>query len=169
MRSFEDSLQRLGLPRIDLLLIHDLDIQYHQTCKHVEALLTELHNGGARALAEFKAAGRIGGFGAGINELGMIPRFLDLIDVDFFLVALPYTLLDQQVLDSEFPRCAEREIGFVICAAFGSGILACGAVQGGRCAYPPATPEMLAKVAPIDAVCARHAVPLAAAALQFPL
>ena len=79
MRSFEDSLQRLGLPRIDLLLIHDLDIQYHQTCKRVEALLTELHNGGARALAELKAAGRIGGFGAGINELGMIPRFLDLI------------------------------------------------------------------------------------------
>ncbi len=87
MRSFEDSLQRLGLPRIDLLLIHDLDIQYHQTCRRVEALLTELHNGGARALAELKAAGRIGGFGAGINELGMIPRFLDLIDVDFFLVA----------------------------------------------------------------------------------
>jgi len=118
MRSFEDSLQRLGLPRIDLLLIHDLDIQYHQTCKRVEALLTELHNGGARALAELKAAGRIGGFGAGINELGMIPRFLDLIDVDFFLVALPYTLLDQQVLDSEFPRCAEKGIGFVIGAVF---------------------------------------------------
>ena len=95
MRSFEDSLQRLGLPRIDLLLIHDLDIQYHQTYKRVEALLTELHNGGARALAELRAAGRIGGFGAGINELGMIPRFLDLIDVDFFLVALSYTLLDQ--------------------------------------------------------------------------
>ena len=73
-----------------------------------------LTNGGARALAELKAAGRIGGFGAGINELGMIPRFLDLIDVDFFLVALPYTLLDQQVLDSEFPRCAEKGVGFVI-------------------------------------------------------
>src|SRR5262244_2587967 len=138
MRSFEDSLQRLGLPRIDLLLIHDLDIQYHQTYKRVEALLTELHNGGARALAELRAAGRIGGFGAGINELGMIPRFLDLIDVDFFLVALPYTLLDQQVLDSEFPRCAEKGIGFVIGAVFASGILATGAVQGARYAYSPA-------------------------------
>ena len=169
IRSFEDSLQRLGLPRIDLLLIHDLDIQYHQTCKRVEALLTELHNGGARALAELKAVGRIGGFGAGINELGMIPRFLDLIDVDFFLVALPYTLLDQQVLDSEFPRCAEKGIGFVIGAVFASGILATGAVQGARYAYSPATPEMLAKVARIEAVCARHGVPIAAAALQFPL
>ena len=63
MRSFEDSLQRLGLPRIDLLLIHDLDIQYHQTYKRVDALLMELHNGGARALAELRAAGQIGGFG----------------------------------------------------------------------------------------------------------
>ena len=169
MRSFEDSLQRLGLPRIDLLLIHDLDIQYHQTYKRVEALLMELHNGGARALAELRAAGQIGGFGAGINELGMIPRFLDLIDVDFFLVALPYTLLDQQVLDSEFPRCAEKGIGFVIGAVFASGILATGAVQGARYAYSPATVGMLAKVARIEAVCGRHGVPIAAAALQFPL
>jgi len=150
-------------------VIHDLDIQYHQTYKRVEALLIELHDGGARALAELRAAGRIGGFGAGINELGMIPCFLDLIDVDFFLVALPYTLLDQQVLDSEFPRCAEKGVGFVIGAVFGSGILATGAVQGARYAYAPAAPEMLAKVARIEAVCTRHGVPLAAAALQFPL
>ena len=168
MRSFEDSLQRLGLARIDLLLIHDLDIGYHRTSARVEALLTELHNGGARALAELRADGRIGGFGAGINVLGMIPRFLDLIDVDFFLVALPYTLLDQPVLDSEFPRCAERGIGLVIGAVFASGILATGAVQGARYAYAVATPEMLAKVARIEAVCERHGVPLAAAALQFP-
>jgi len=168
MRSFEDSLQRLGLSRIDLLLIHDLDLQYHKTNARVEARLTELHNGGARALAELKAAGRIGGFGAGINERGMIPRFLDLIDVDFFLVAMPYTLLDQQVLDREFPRCTERGIGFVIGAVFASGILATGAVQGARYAYAPAAPEILAKVARIEAVCDRHGVPMAAAALQFP-
>jgi D-threo-aldose 1-dehydrogenase len=168
MRSFEDSLQRLGLPRIDLLLIHDLDLQYHQTHERVEALLTELHNGGARALAELKASGLIGGFGAGINELGMIPRFLDLIDLDFFLVAMPYTLLDQQVLDREFPRCAEQGIGFVIGAVFASGILATGAMQGARYAYSTATAEILAKVTRIEAVCERHGVPLAAAALQFP-
>src|SRR6516225_8141676 len=121
MRSFEDSLQRLGLPRIDLLVIHDLDIQYHQTYERIEALLIELHNGGA------------------------------------------------QVLDSEFPRCAKKGVGFVIGAVFGSGILATGAVQGARYAYAPAAPEMLAKVARIEAVCTRHGVPLAAAALQFPL
>jgi D-threo-aldose 1-dehydrogenase len=169
MRAFEDSLQRLGLPRIDLLLIHDLDLGYHKTQARVDALLTELHNGGARALEELRAAGRIGGFGAGINELGMIPRFLDLIDLDFFLVAMPYTLLDQDVLDHEFPRCVEKGIGFVIGAVFASGILATGPVQGARYAYQPALPEVLAKVARIEAVCARHNVPLAAAALQFPL
>jgi D-threo-aldose 1-dehydrogenase len=84
------------------------------------------------------------------------------------LVALPYTLLDQPVLDNEFPRCAAAGIGFVIGAVFASGILATGAVQGARHASSAAAPETLAKVARIEAVCARHGVPLAAAALQFP-
>ena len=169
MRSFEDSLQRLGLPRIELLLIHDLDIQYHQTYKRVEALLMELHNGGVRALAELKQAGLIGGIGAGINEAGMMPRFLNLMDIDFFLVAMPYTLLDTDVLDSEFPRCIARGVGFVIGAPFASGILATGAAPGARYRYADAPPEIMAKVKRIEAVCTRHKVPLPAAALQFPL
>ena len=70
MRSFEDSLQRLGLPRIDLLVIHDLDIQYHQTDKRVEALLPELHNGGARALAELRAAGGSAGLALASTSSG---------------------------------------------------------------------------------------------------
>jgi D-threo-aldose 1-dehydrogenase len=169
MRSFEDSLQRLGVPRIDLLLIHDLDIGHHGTDAKVTAYLTEAHNGGLRALLELKQAGLIGGFGAGINEAGMMPRFLDLMDLDFFLVALPYTLLDTDVLDSEFPRCTARGVGFVIGAPFASGILATGAVRGARYRYADATPEILAKVRRIEAVCGRHGVPLSAAALQFPL
>jgi len=169
MRSFEDSLQRLGLPRIDLLLIHDLDLSYHNTEARVTAYLTQLHNGGLRALTELKQAGLIRGIGAGINERGMMPRFLDLMDIDFFLVALPYTLLDTDVLDSEFPLCAERGVGIVIGAPFASGILATGAVQGARYRYAEATPEIMAKVKRIEAVCERHNVPLPAAALQFPL
>ena len=81
---------------------------------------------------------------------------------------VPYTLRHQQVLDSEFPCWAEKEAGFVIGAVFASGILATGAVQGTRYTYSPATAEMLAKVARIEAVCERHGVPLAAAALQSP-
>ncbi len=169
MRGFEDSLQRLGLPRIDLLLIHDLDIAHHGTGASVTAYLTELHNGGFRALTELKDSGLIRGIGAGINEIGMMPRFLELMDIDFFLVALPYTLLDTDVLDSEFPRCAGRDVGFVIGAPFASGILATGAVRGARYRYAEATPEVMSKVRRIEAVCDRHHVPLAAAALQFPL
>jgi D-threo-aldose 1-dehydrogenase len=169
MRAFEDSLQRLGLTRIDVLLIHDLDFWHHQRIERVNAYLTELHNGGWRALQELKQSGRIGGIGAGINELGMMPRLLDLMDLDFFLVALRYTLLDQRVLDVEFPRCAANGVGFVIGGVFASGILATGAVAGAKNDYADAAPEVMATVAKMEAVCKRHGVPLAAAALQFPL
>jgi D-threo-aldose 1-dehydrogenase len=169
MRSFEDSLQRLGLPRIDLLLVHDLDIPHHGSDASVSAYLTELHNGGWRALTELKEAGLIRGIGAGINERDMIPRLLDLLDLDFFLVAMPYTLLDNDVLDSEFPLCVARNVGVVIGAPFASGVLVTGAVQGARYRYAEATPEIIARVKRIEAVCERHDVPLAAAALQFPL
>jgi D-threo-aldose 1-dehydrogenase len=169
MRAFEDSQQRLGIPRIDLLLIHDLDIWHHATDTKVTAYLAQLFTSGWRALAELKAAGLIRGIGAGINELGMMPRFLDLVDIDFFLVALRYTLMEQEVLDHEFPRCAEREVGVVVGGVLNSGILATGAVKGAKYNYADATPEALAKVSRIEAVCKRHDVPLIAAALQFPL
>lgn len=99
----------------------------------------------------------------------MIPRMLDLMELDFFLVALPYTLMEQRVLDSEFPRCANEGVGIVIGGVFASGILATGAVAGAKHNYADATPEALAKVARMEAVCRRHGVPLPAAALQFPL
>ncbi len=169
MRAYEDSQQRLGIPRIDLLVIHDLDLWHHRTPALVAAMLGQLATGGWRALAELRAAGLVRGLGAGVNELGMIPRFLDLVDLDFFLVALPYTLLDQGVLDAEFPACVARGIGFVIGAVFASGILATGAVPGAKYMYADASPEIAARVERIEAVCGRHAVPLAAAALQFPL
>ncbi len=140
MRSFEDSQQRLGLPRIDLLLIHDLDLRHHETPARVDAYLTELHNGGWRALAELREAGLIRGIGAGINERGMMGRFLDLVDLDFFLVAMPYTLLDQDVLDDEFPRCVARGLGFVIGSPFASGILATGPVAGASTTTPTPHP-----------------------------
>lgn len=169
MRSYEDSQQRLGMSRIDLLLIHDLDLWHHQTEAKVGAYLNELATSGWRALAELRDAGLIRGVGAGVNELGMIPRFLDLVDLDFFLVALPYTLLDQDVLDAEFPRCAERNVGIVIGAPFASGILATGAAPGAKYRYSDATPEVIDRVRRIEAVCARHGATLPQAALQFPL
>jgi D-threo-aldose 1-dehydrogenase len=169
MRSYEDSLQRLGLNSVDLLLIHDLDFWFHETEVGVNAYLSQLFSSGWRALDELRSSGQIKGIGAGINEMGMMPRFLDLVDLDFFIVALPYTLLDQEVLDEEFPRCAERGVGAVIGAVFASGILATGPVEGATYAYAPAEEEILEKTRRIQAVCRRHDTPLGAAAMQFPL
>ncbi len=168
LRSYEDSLQRLGLNRVDLLLIHDLDLNYH-TPEGVQDCLKQLEQGGWKALDELKSAGRIRGIGAGVNQMGTIPRFLDRFDLDFFLVAMPYTLLDQAPLREEFPRCAERGVGIVIGAPFASGILATGAAAGAKYAYAAAAPEILDKARGIEAVCRRHGVPPAVAALRFPL
>ncbi len=101
--------------------------------------------------------------------MGTIPRYLDSFDIDFFLIAMRYTLLEQDVLDEEFPRCAERGVGIVIGGGYNSGILATGAVEGAMYNYEPAGPAILDRVARIEAVCKRWNVPLAAAALQFPL
>jgi hypothetical protein len=87
----------------------------------------------------------------------------------FFLVAMPYTLLHQEVLEDEFPACERRGVGVVIGAPYQSGVLASGPMTGAKYNYLPAPPEILERVARIQAVCKRHGVPLAAAALQFPL
>jgi D-threo-aldose 1-dehydrogenase len=125
--------------------------------------------GGFKALAELKAAGEVRAIGAGINHTGMIPRFLDRFPMDYFLVAMPYTLLDQEALDVEFPLCAERGVGIVIGAVFASGVLATGVRKGALYRYLPLEAEVADRVKRMQAVCARHDVPLAAAALQFPL
>ena len=169
MRSFEDSLQRLGVNRVDLLLIHDLDAWHHKLPAKVDAYMSQLFMSGWRALDELRAQGIIKGIGAGFNTMGTIPRFLDLFDIDFFLLAMRYTLLEQDVLDSEFPRCAERGVEIVIGGGYNSGILATGAVPGAMYNYEPAGPAILERVSRIERVCARHRVPLPAAALQFPL
>jgi D-threo-aldose 1-dehydrogenase len=169
MRAYEDSLQRLSLPRIELAIIHDLDAGYHAPEVRVDAYLGQLATGGFRALADLRDAGLIRGIGVGINEDGMIPRFLELFDVDFFLVAGRYTLTEQGTLSTELAQCVERGVGIVIGAVFNSGILATGAVPGARYNYLDPTPEQVEKVRRVQAVCERHGVPLAAAALQFPL
>jgi D-threo-aldose 1-dehydrogenase len=169
MRSYEDSLTRMGVNRIDALLIHDLDHGYHGTDEGVQARIDELDRGGGyRALTELKARGEIGAIGAGINVTGMIPRFLERFDLDFFLVAMPYTLLDQAALDAELPLVQSRGATIVIGAVFASGILAIGPVPGATYRYGPPSEEILAKTRRIQEICQQHNVPLGAAALQFP-
>jgi D-threo-aldose 1-dehydrogenase len=169
MRAYEDSLQRLGMTRVDVLVIHDLDYWHHKTEPPVAAYLGQLATSGWRALAELKAAGRIGAIGAGINERGMIPRFLDLFDIDFFVLALRYTLGEHDTLDDEMPLCEKRGAGIILAAVFSSGIYATGPVPGAKYNYQDATPEQLERARRIEAVTKRHGVPLPAVALQFPL
>ena len=170
MRSYEDSLQRLGIPRVDILVIHDIDIQYHGDDAGIESCFQQLDSGGGlRALQELKSAGDIKGYGAGINEGPMITRFLDRFDLDFFLVAMPYTLVDQAPLDDALPRCEASGIGVIIGSPYASGILATGPVAGAKYNYAPASEEVLTKVRGMQAVCSRHNVPLQAVALQFTL
>ena len=169
MRSFEDSLQRLGINRIDTLLIHDLDPWHFKTEAKVLAYMNQLYTSGWRALEELRDQGVIGGIGAGFNLGATINRYLDMFDIDFFLIAMRYTLLEQDVLESEFPNCEKRNVGIVIGGTFNSGILATGAILGARYNYAPAGPEVMARVTKMEAVCKRYNVPLAAAALQFPL
>jgi D-threo-aldose 1-dehydrogenase len=169
LRAYEDSLQRLGLPRIDLAIVHDLDLEYHAPEARWKALLGQLITGGWRALTELRAAGVIRGIGIGINLMGSIPRFLDLFDPDFFLLAGRYTLMEQQTLEAEMPACEARGVGIVIGAVFNSGLLATGPVPGARYDYRVASAEELARAGRLKLVCDRHGVPLAAAALQFPL
>ncbi len=169
MRSWEDSLQRLSLNSIDLLLIHDLDSFFHDSEQRFSAHVNRLITSGWRALDELRSQGLIKAVGAGLNRMGAMPRLLDAVDLDFCIVAMPYTLLDQEVLDEEFPLCQERDVRIVIGAVFASGILVSGPVEGARYAYDTATPEIVERTRRIQAVCQRHDVPLPAAAMQFPL
>jgi D-threo-aldose 1-dehydrogenase len=100
--------------------------------------------------------------------MGMIPRFLERFAIDFFLVAMPYMLLEQAGLE-ELEMCGEHGVSVVIGAPYASGILVLGPQPRALYNYRPARPEIIEKAERIAAVCRRHDVPLAAAALQFPL
>ncbi|WP_172121896.1 MULTISPECIES: aldo/keto reductase [unclassified Devosia] len=169
MRSYEDSLQRLGMNRVDMLIIHDLDRTSFGTDALVQAHLAQLATGGIRALKELKQTGRVQAIGAGVNRIGTIPLFLECLELDFFLVALPYTLAEQPALDREFPLCEEKAVGIIVGAPLASGILATGPVPGARYNYHEPTSEESERVRRMEEVCRDHEISLAAAALQFPL
>jgi len=116
-----------------------------------------------------KASGLIKGFGAGINDMRMMPIFMEHFDLDFFLVAMPYTLLDQGPLEDIFPACKKREIGIIIGSPYASGILAAGSNYESTYGYLSAKDEVLKKVKSINSICKEYEVPLKAASLQFPL
>src|SRR5262249_10261169 len=123
MRSFEASLARLGVDRVDILFVHDIDARNHGGQDALEARLRELNDGGAwRALDELRAGGAVAAIGAGVNEWQPCARLLELADPDLFLLAGRYTLLEQAPLETLFPLCARRGVGIVAGGPFNSGI-----------------------------------------------
>jgi D-threo-aldose 1-dehydrogenase len=167
LRSYEDSLQRLGLERVELLAIHDLDAKHFAPDELAEKL-RELDVGGARALEQLRAQGAVDAIGLGINTLGSIPRVLEILELDYAIVAMPYTLLDQDALDEELPLCLERGVSVIIGAVFSSGVLA-AAPRAGAYGYAEPPADIHERVGRMRAIAEAHGVSLAAVALQFPL
>lgn len=156
MRSVEESLERLGLDRVDLLHIHDPDGHFD------EAL-----SGAFKALDELRAQGTIGAVGAGMNQAPMLVDLARRATFDCFLLAGRYTLLDQSGLDELLPLCASRGIGVIIGGVYNSGVLA-DPHHSPRYDYGPAASSVIDRALAFEAVCERHSVPLRAAAIQFP-
>lgn len=167
MKSFEQSLQRLGLERIDILLLHDIG-RFSQGDDHDFSWQQAL-DGGIRAMEELRASGAIRAIGAGVNEWQVIDSLMNEARFDVFLLANRYTLLDQQVIDTLFPRIQRESVGIVIGAPLNSGILLTGAIPGAMFDYAPASEAILDKTRRIEAVVRRHGVSLLRAALNFPL
>lgn len=164
MRSHEDSLQRLGLNKVDILYVHDIGVTTHGEELN-KNYWNQLATGGYRALQELKSAGTVGAIGLGVNEWEVLMDAFDLGDWDVFLLAGRYTLLEQTSLTPFLSTCLERKSSVVIGGPFNSGIL----VGGSTWNYGQAPAEVVAKVRDLEAVCAEFGVPLAAAALHFPL
>ncbi len=170
LRSIDDSLQRLGLARIDYVFIHDVARDAHGDSQ--PARFREAMEGAVPALARLKSERVIAGFGLGVNDWQVCVDALAHADLDLLLLAGRYTLLDQSALAELLPLCVARGTRIVLGGPFNSGILATGARPAdGRTVYfdyAPASAEVLDRVRAIEAVCAAHGVSLKAAALQFP-
>jgi D-threo-aldose 1-dehydrogenase len=164
MRSFEESLKRLGLDRVDILFVHDVDGPNHGGREGSEARIQELITmGGWRALDELRGSGAVAAIGAGVNEWQPCARLLELADPDLFLLAGRYTLLEQEPLDTLFPQCAKRGVGIVIGGPYNSGVLAGKTTFN----YGNIPSNVAARVRSLDAICRDHGVELRQVALQF--
>jgi len=163
MRAFEDSLQRLGLDRIDILLAHDIGTFTHgeDNAGHFR----DLAEGGYRAMDELRRAGHVQAIGIGVNENAVCSDALRIGDWDVFLLAGRYTLLEQTPLHDLFPACRAAGTSIICGGPFNSGIL----VGRDMWNYAKAPAEVIKKVRHIGKIADAHALPIAAAALQFPL
>ncbi|MFI7300729.1 aldo/keto reductase [Streptomyces sp. NPDC050121] len=157
LRSLEASLDRLGLDRVDIALLHDPD-------DHAEQALTEAYP----ALERLRAEGVVKAIGLGVNQCALPARFLRETDIDVVLLAGRYTLLEQEGLAEVLPQAAARGRSVIVGGVFNSGLLT-DPKPGAMYDYAPTPPHVLDRALRMKAVADRHRVPLRAAALHFPL
>jgi D-threo-aldose 1-dehydrogenase len=166
MHSFEDSIQRLGGDKIDVLLMHDLG-RYTHGPRHEEMLAAAM-GGGIRAMHELKSSGAVRAIGLGVNEISICEQVLAQHPLDCILLAGRYSLLEQSPLHGLFETCEQRGVSIVIGGPYNSGILATGSQAAApKFDYSDASKDVLGRVRRIESVCERHGVALPAAALQF--
>jgi D-threo-aldose 1-dehydrogenase len=156
-RSLTASLDRLGLDRIDIALIHDPD-------EHGEQAFREAYP----ALEELRAQGLVRAIGAGMNQAEMLTRFVTDTDVDVVLVAGRYTLLDRSAGRELLPAARDRGVGVLVGGVFNSGLLAAPGTNA-TYDYRAAPGSLVARARQLEALCAGYGVPLRAAAARFPL
>ena len=169
MRSLEFSLERLGVDSIDVVFVHDVDVFTHKSEAARDVHVKTLMESGYKALVKLRDEKVIKAFGAGVNEWQVSETLARAGDFDLFLLAGRYTLLEQEALNSFLPLCEQRGIGIVLGGPYNSGILATGPKKGAFYNYDPAPKHILERVAKIEAICKKHKVKLAEAALRFPL
>lgn len=170
LRSFEASLHRLGLARVDILLVHDIGRMVHGA--EDEIYWEQLTDGGGfDALVRLRDEGAIKAFGLGVNEIAVSMRALEAAPIDVLLLAGRYTLLEQEPLDALFPACVRAGVEVVAGGPYNSGILVTGTRSGDtiRYNYDAAPAALIERVARMEAIAAAHGVPLPAAALAFVL
>jgi D-threo-aldose 1-dehydrogenase len=167
-RSVEDSLQRLGLARLDVVYVHDCDRACHG--ERYPQVLAQVIGEALPELQRMKAEGLLRHVGLGVNDVQVCLDVLRQTDVDALMLAGRYSLLDQSSLPELLPLCTQRGVRLALGGVFNSGILATG-TRGGQALfnYAAAPPDWLARAARIEDICEAHEVPLRAAALQFPL
>jgi len=169
MRSLEHSHLRLGLARIDIALIHDVDFWTIKDRSILEERFKTVMDSGFKALDELRKAGVIGAVGVGINESDTSLRFIQAGNFDCMLLAGRYTLLEQGGLEAFLPECVKRNVSVILGGPYNSGIVTGDVKPGATHDYVAASASLIEKAQKIEAVCQRHGVALGAAAMQFPL
>lgn len=166
-RSLDSSLERLGLDRVDILLCHDIDVWTHGDAQ--PGIYETAVKGILPALNDLREQGVIRAFGLGVNEAKVCSQIMDQFDVDCFLLAGRFTLLEQEPLEELLPKCLKQNVSIIVGGPYNSGLLATPSRDNATYDYKPVDDDRWNRAQAIRKVCDAHQVDIRAAALQYPL